>query len=420
MSDYLAVGGVSAVLKALLNQGLSDFGPSTVLVSPPGITNKAPDLIPTGPDEPAQLNLFMYYASINPALRNLDLPSMNLSGNQLSNPPLAIDLHYLVTAYGANPFDPEILLAFAMQVFHDTPLVPRNIIQAALTALDSGTPSNEQKLIAASTLASQIEHVRITPEALTTEEIYRLWTAFQVSYRPTTSYQVSVVVVQNTKAFQSNPPVQRRSLIALPLAGPIISSVSPQRIAAGQMLIISGSNFLNGPASNTLVSFNGEAPIAPATVQGNLVRATVPNTLVAGVCNVRVVCNVTFPSSSTAHPAFSSSAVPFQLIPTIVPPLTPPYKVQRGKQLTLTVSPAVGNLQSVVVYIGDQSIPQVKGPLTGPSTSTTVSVSVPATLAVATYPLRVEIDGAQSLLTQDTSQGSPTYGQWFPQVEVTA
>jgi hypothetical protein len=69
MSDYLAVGGVTAVLKALLNTGLSEGGPSTVLVSPPGITNKAPDLIPTGQDEPAQLNLFMYYASINPALR---------------------------------------------------------------------------------------------------------------------------------------------------------------------------------------------------------------------------------------------------------------------------------------------------------------------------------------------------------------
>jgi hypothetical protein len=136
MSDYLAVGGVTAVLKALLNTGLADGGPATVLVSPPGITNKAPDLIPTGQDEPAQLNLFMYYASINPALRNLDLPSVSANGAQMSNPPLAINLHYLVTAYGANPFDPEILLAFAMQVFHNTPVVPRTVIQAALTALE--------------------------------------------------------------------------------------------------------------------------------------------------------------------------------------------------------------------------------------------------------------------------------------------
>ena len=420
MSDYLAVGGVSAVLKALLNQGLSDFGPATVLVSPPGITNKAPDLIPTGPDEPPQLNLFMYYASINPALRNLGLPSMDASGNALSNPPLAINLHYLVTAYGANPFDPELLLAFAMQVFHDTPVVPRGIIQSALTALGSGSPSNEQQLISASTLASQIEHIRITPEALSTEEIYRLWTAFQVSYRPTTSYQVSVVVIQNNKSFVAGPPVQKRALLAMPLTGPIIASVSPQMIAAGQILTISGQNFLNDVPANTLVSFNGEAPVPAATVQGNLVRVVVPNTLSAGICSVRVVCNVTFPSSPAAHPAFSSSPVPFQLIPTIIPPAVPPYSVKHGNVLTLTLSPAVGNLQNVVVYIGDQSIPQVKGPLTGPPTSTTVSVTVPAAIPAAKYPLRVEVDGAQSLLVQDTTQGSPTFGQWFPQVEVTA
>jgi hypothetical protein len=32
----------------------------------------------------------------------------------------------------------------------------------------------------------------------------------------------------------------------------------------------------------------------------------------------------------------------------------------------------------------------------------------------------VEVDGAQSLLTQDTTQSSSTYGQWLPQVEISA
>jgi hypothetical protein len=419
MSDYLAVGGVTAVLKSLLNAGLSEGGPSTVLVSPPGITNKPPDLITTGQDEAPQLNLFMYYASINPALRNLNLPSVDSNGNVISNPPLAINLHYLVTAYGANPYDPEILLAFAMQVFHNTPVVPRSTIQAALTALDSGSPSNEQKLIAFSTLASQIEHIRITPEALTTEEIYRLWTAFQVSYRPTTSYQVSVVVIQSTQSYQSNRPVRQRSLIALPLTGPMISSVSPLMVAAGQIMTISGSNFLSGAASNTLVSFDEGAPVAPATVQGNLVRVAAPNTLEAGTCDVRVMCNVMFPSGST-YPCFASNAVPFQLIPTIAAPATPPYRATQGGSFAISVNPAVGNMQTVVVYIGDAAIPQTHGALGPPSTSNTVTVTVPSTIAPGAYPLRVEVDGAQSQLTQDTNPSSPSYGQWLPQVEVSA
>ena len=420
MSDYMAVGGVSAVLKALLNTGLSNGGPATVLVSPPGITNKAPDLIPTGPDEPPQLNLFMYYASINPALRNLDLPSMGSDGAQLSNPPLAINLHYLVTAYGANPFDPELLLAFAMQVFHATPVVPRDVIQTALTALSSGSPTNEQQLISASTLASQIEHIRITPETLTTEEIYRLWTAFQTHYRPTTSYQVSVVVIKDSQSYQSNKPVQKRALVALPLTGPVIATVTPQMVTVGQIITITGSNFLNGPATNTLVSFDAGAPLTPSSVQGNCVRAAVPSALAAGTSNVRVICNVTFPSSSTPHPCFSSNAAPFQLIPTLVPPASPPYQATQGDPLTLTVSPAVGDLQQVVIFIGDQAIPLPQQPLTGPSTSTTVTVTVPASIAAGTYPIRIEVDGAQSQLTQDTNPASANYGQWFPQVEVSA
>ena len=76
MSNYLAVGGVSAVLMSLLNNALTQGGPTTILGGSKAITNQAPDLITTGDNETPLINLFMYYASINPALRNLDLPSM--------------------------------------------------------------------------------------------------------------------------------------------------------------------------------------------------------------------------------------------------------------------------------------------------------------------------------------------------------
>ena len=420
MSDYLAVAGVSAVLKALLSTSLSAGGPATILVSPPGITNKAPDLISTGPDEPPQLNLFMYYASINPALRNVGLPSMNAAGGQLSNPPLAINLHYLVTAYGGNPYDPEILLAFAMQVFHNTPVVSRAVIQDALAELALGTPSTEQKLIAASTLTSQMEQIRITPETLSTEEIYRLWTAFQTHYRPTTSYQVSVVVIQDTKSFTSNLPVQKRSVLALPLISPVIEAVSPAMVLAGGVLTLTGSNFLGDTAADTQVSFNGNTPVVAANVQGNLLQVAIPNTLAAGVCVVRLLRSVTFPSSTRPHTGFSSNPVPFQVIPSIQPAAAPPFSVKQQQPLTLTLTPAVGILQTVVVYLGDQAIPMPQPPLTGPATSATVTVTVPASVAPGTYPLRVEVDGAQSRLTQDTVTASPTFGQWLPQVRVTA
>ena len=102
MSDYLAVGGVSAVLRSLLTNALTAADRARSSAPRRGITAISPDLIATGADEQPQLNLFMYYVSLNPALRNLDLPSINGQGDQISNPPLALNLHYLVSAYGAS------------------------------------------------------------------------------------------------------------------------------------------------------------------------------------------------------------------------------------------------------------------------------------------------------------------------------
>jgi Pvc16 N-terminal domain/IPT/TIG domain len=410
MSDYLAVGGVTAVLCSLLNTALTSGGPSSLLgSSSPGVTALSPDLIKTGADEQPQVNIFMYYASLNPAMRNLDLPSMNANGNKLSNPPLAINLHYLVSAYGSHQFDPEILLGWAMQVFHETPVVSRAVIQDALTGLLAHV-SPENQLVATSTLPNQLEHIRITPEALTTEEIYRLWTAFQTNYRPTTSYQVSVVVIQDTQAFTSNLPVQKRTVLALPLQTPVIDAVTPSGIAAGQLLTITGSNFLGNSSTDTLVCFDSDPGIAPDVVQGNFIRITIPASLIAGTRTVRVLRNVTFPKSTVPHPGFSSSAAPFQLVPTLQG--ASPFAATVGAPFTVTLSPAVGSTQQATLFIGDNAIPVDERPLSGPTSSTTLTFHIPSTFATGLFPLRVEIDGAQSKLTPNS------LGQFTPQVKV--
>jgi hypothetical protein len=145
----------------------------------------------------------------------------------------------------------------------------------------------------------------------------------------------------------------------------------------------------------------------------------VPTTIEAGTCNVRVMCNVTFPSSSVPHPGLASNPVPFQLIPVIQPAAVPPFKATLGNTLTVTVAPPVGSQQIVVVYIGNQAVMLPKGTLvTPPTTSTTVTVTVPGTFPTGISPLRVEVDGAQSQLVQDANSASPTFGQWLPQVQV--
>ena len=414
MSNYLAVGGVSAVLRSLLTDALTSGGPSSILGGgTDAITANAPDLVPVGAHEQPRINIFMYYANLNPALRNAGFPARNSQGQQISNPPLALNLHYLITAYGSNQFDPEILLAWAMKVMHDNPIVPRAIIQNALDELLS-SPTHENTLINGSMLAEQIEHIRIVPETLTTEEIYRLWTAFQTNYRPTTSYQVSVAVIQDTNAYAANLPVRRRSVMVLPSQPPVVTSIAPNPITAGATLTVQGSYLLGDTPNTTVVSFDNAPGIAPATLLGNSLSVVLPVNLQAGTRTLRVQRLVTYSTSPTPHSGFSSTAMPFQLIPTITH--VTPNPVALGGTVTVTVSPAVGSMQQATLFIGGTAIPIDQRPQSGPTSSSTLVFPIPATLAPGTYPLLLEIDGAQSTFTATTSGSTTTYA---PQLQVT-
>jgi hypothetical protein len=423
MSDYLAVGGVTAVLQHLLTHELTSAGPSSVLTSPSAVTSVSPDLIEAGKNEAPQLNLFMYYVSLNPALRNLDLPAYDAAGARTGNPPLSLDLHYLVSAYGSAQLTAEILLGWAMKVFHDNPVVPAQTIQDALTALP--TSPAEPSLVRGSDLAGQLERIRITPEALTTEEIYRLWPAFQAPYRPSSAFTVSVVVIQDTDMVSSGLPVRHRRLVALPLQSPVITAITPAMATAGQVLTITGANFLGQAVTDTVVSFDDDSQAAPSVLRGDLLEVKLPATLQAGTRTARVQRMVTFPDvpapqgqPPTPRRAFTSSPVPFQLRPAIGN--ASPVHATHGAPLTLTVSPPVGREQQVTVYIGDQAIPVgARLPKPGvPAASGTVAVTIPTDIPVtgtapgAGVPLRVEVDGASSPLTQAS-------GTWTPLVQVT-
>jgi hypothetical protein len=421
MSDYLAVGGVSAVLRWILANALTGGGPSSIIGVSSPVTALSPDLVPTGADEQPQINLFMYYASLNASFRNNALPSQDTQGRRVSNPPLALDLHYLVSAYGKNEFDPEILLAWAMQVFYETPVLSRELIQASISGIiTAGHMSSEMQLIVTTNLASQVESIRIAPESLSNEEINKLWMAFNAHYRPTTSYQVSVILIEETQSFKSNLPVQSRNVLTLPWQSPIIDNVTPQPIGSGEMLTITGRNFIGDSPADTLISFDEQSPVAPDTIQPGCIRIRIPSSLQAGVRTLQIVRNVRFGTSSDPHPGFFSSATPFLLAPTITN--AAPITTATGTVFTLSVTPPVGSSQEAVLLIGDTAIPIPSRPISGPATSSTLDFPIPTGLVHPTppagLPLRVQIDRSQSRLTLDTIMGSPTFGQYLPQVEV--
>ena len=166
----------------------------------------------------------------------------------MSNPPLALDLHYLLSAYGAEDLHPEILLGYAMQLLHETPVLSRGAITTALNPSPSvgTTLPPALRALAACGLADQLEQIKITPEYLNTEEMSKLWTAVQSHYRPTAAYVATVVLIESTLPAQATLPVlsrgpvdlatgRDRGVIAEPsLLAPLptIQSVTPHELAA--------------------------------------------------------------------------------------------------------------------------------------------------------------------------------------------
>jgi hypothetical protein len=394
MSTALAIGAVTAVLKGLLNNGLID----PILTTSVGdvlVSALPPDRIPTGDAvEQNQLNLFLYQVSPNQGWRNFDLPSRNAQGQRISNPPLALDLHFLLSAYGALELHAEILLGYGMHILHETPFLTRDMIRSTLNG--SNVPANIQAL-GTSGLADQVEQVKICPYSLTTEEISRFWTAFQTHYRPTAVYQVSVVLIESLSSFKPSLPVRESRLQVVQLKRPSIYSVSPQIITVGGQLTIQGQNL-----SGNVVQVNfGTEAVNPNSASDTQIVVTAPADLLAGVNTVQVVQGINFGTTSDPHPGFESNIAAFILIPAITTPA--PYAVSRGSTLTLSVSPPVGQEQKVVLLVGDRAIAIPARPVPGPATTTSLDFPFPTDFPTGTFLLRLQIDGAESALTVDAN-----------------
>jgi hypothetical protein len=416
VSTALAIAAVSAALKNLLSDGLldADLAPAVGDVT---VSALPPDRIAVdGTDARSQLNLFMYQATPNAALRNLDLPVRDAAGERVSNAPLALDLHYLLSAYGTKDLHAEILLGYAMQLLHETPQLARDALRNALATAtaESGLPAHLRP-VGASELAEQMELVKLTPQALSGEELARLWSAFGAKYRPTAAYTASVVLIERRARVRAARPVLARNLLVRPLRRPFIETVMPSLAETGEAVTLIGRGLAGSGAS---VRF-GDLAAVPTRVADDAVEVDVPAALPAGVHTVSVVQTLDFGTPVEPHAGLVSNAVALMVLPRIS---SHPASVARGGSLSLRIAPEVDFDQEAAVLLGDTLLPVPPRPTppSGPARGATLACAVPADFATGDHLLRVRIDGADSRLVVDTNPASPTYGQFVgPTVNVT-
>ena len=266
MSNALAISGVTAILQYYLNNMYASLSSGSPSPFPSQVTVScfAPDQVQTdlaAANAENQVNLFMHQVTHNAAWRNADIASMSADGtSRLTNPPLALDLHYLLTVYGSDYWQAEALLGYALMMLHEAPVLTRNDINNALKALTTSPvpyPGNPlTKFIGFSGLADQIEMIKIAPETLGREEMAWLWTALKADYRPTFPFQVSAVLMQPSRQTSFALPVLSRNIAANPVQPAMIAEVKPpaQQSAAqpGDTVTVTGE-FLTG-ASQVLLS----------------------------------------------------------------------------------------------------------------------------------------------------------------------
>jgi hypothetical protein len=203
MSTALALASVTALLKDLLENGFASAGVTAKIGGDATVSALPPDRVSSGGDEKAQLNVFLYHITPHVAMRP-EAKRVGGEGSRLNGRrPLSLELHYLVTAYGAHDYQTEILLGYALQLLQESPVLERERIRAALTAIsytrDRRVIPPAQAALANSALADQVESITISPEFLSTEEISKLWSAFQAKYRPSATYKVSAVFIDGSK-----------------------------------------------------------------------------------------------------------------------------------------------------------------------------------------------------------------------------
>ena len=212
MSSPLAIGAVSAVLRNLIDNGLVEAG--AAIGTTVNVSAVAPDTINlNNADDPPRLNIFLHQVTPNSGWRNAGLPSRSgTSGERLTNAPLALDLHYILTAYARADFQAEILLGYAMHLLHERPVLDRAAIRRALnpSPLDVSMLPPAFQALAASDLADQVELLKITPAVMGTDEMSKLWTAIQTHYRPSAAYVISVVLIEGRKPGVTPLPVLSR------------------------------------------------------------------------------------------------------------------------------------------------------------------------------------------------------------------
>jgi Pvc16 N-terminal domain len=131
---------------------------------------------------------YLFRIGLDPYLRNTG--SVERPGDPATRP-LALELHYLLTAWADNALAEQAVLSWVMLQLHQRPLLDRSILTA-----EGGWAVGDQ--------------IQIVPSELGHEDMMRIWDALDPAYRLSVAYVARVVRIDREAVPAGRPAVATR------------------------------------------------------------------------------------------------------------------------------------------------------------------------------------------------------------------
>lgn len=428
MSNHLAIATVTAALQNLLQQSVqtSVEGARVTAARPEQQGGAMPE---TG------ITLYLYHLKRNTAFGNADTPGRQRRAEIVRRNQLAIDLYYLLSFHGnASELEPHRLLGSTLQLFEDQPLLTSGMIRDTLS-------DPAYAFLRDSDLAEQLEMIRFELLPLSTDELSKIWSVFfQTAHALSVCYKVTVIIIEGREPGQRALPVREHRLSLAPFnKQPVIEQVISATgrydpIVADSLIRIHGRGLA---AQEVQVRVCG-VDVSPAQVTDTDVvlplRSVPREALRYGVQSLQVIHprgrlqdRETRPQRAgsllaleSAYSTLESNVAPFVLRPTIQRiqiRLEPGLEDElRTATLELTTDLPVQPGQRALLCLNERNTTDPKAYVfecDRPTQPTTALACHADQLKPGDYLLRLQVDGAESLLQVDQNPQSPTFEQYI-------
>ena len=455
MSNHLAIATVTTTLQRLLQQAVQ------VSVDGASVTTSRPDGGGGVPD--TGVNLYLYHIKRNGAFSNGDHPGRQRRGDVGKQHQLSIDLYYLISFYGNDAdMEPHRLLGTTLEMLTDQRTLEPRLINE--TTHDPSFPILEQ-----SDLAEQVEQIRLEFMPISTDELSKVWSVFlQTPYALSVVYKVTVLMIEGSLPGRRALPVRDRRLGTIPMSKqPLIDRVYAGN-SAYEPILATSTLHLRGQLlqSKTVTVRLGAVEILPMQVTEAEVVVSlsrVPSdVLKAGVQGVQVIHHpdtnastrerltamigsrsdrrgqpsftpnvATSPTPRSSRPApqphssplrrtIESNVMPFVLRPSIqsveIFELEGIDDDPRSGYLQISTDVLLRQGQRVVVTLNDRTLTRpedyVFDPLDVQEDTQTIVCPIKNVFS-GEYLVRIQVDGAESVLQVDQNPQSPTFEQYI-------